>query len=55
MVKMIDKNKNEKQEDKIENRYDKTLKELLDNKTLMKELITGFIDKDWVKELDFRK
>jgi len=44
----------DKQKETIENRYDKTLKELLDNKTLMKELITGFIDKDWVKELDFR-
>jgi len=36
MVKNKDKNT-------IENRYDKTLKELLDNKTLMKQLITGFI------------
>ena len=43
-----------KQEDKIENRYDKTLKELLDNKTLMRELITGFIDREWIKDLDFR-
>ncbi len=44
----------DKQKETIENRYDKTLKELLDNKTLMKELITGFIDENWVKELDFK-
>ncbi len=43
-----------RQEDRIGNRYDKTLKELLDNKTLMKELIIGFIDKDWVRGLDFQ-
>ena len=43
-----------KQEEKIENRYDKTLKELLDNKILMKELITGFINEPWVKNIDFR-
>ena len=35
----------------IANRYDTTLKELLDNRTLMKQLITGFIEKEWVKDL----
>jgi len=43
----------DKQKETIENRYDKTLKELLDNKTLMRELITGFIEENWVKDLDF--
>ncbi len=47
MVKNKDKNK-------IENRYDKILKELLDNKILMKQLITGFINEDWVKNIDFK-
>jgi predicted transposase/invertase (TIGR01784 family) len=54
MVKKKIKTKKKKQEEKIENRYDKTLKELLDNKTLMRELITGFINEPWVKNIDFR-
>ena len=37
----------------IANRYDTTLKELLDNRTLMKQLITGFIEEEWVKDIDF--
>jgi predicted transposase/invertase (TIGR01784 family) len=46
--------KNKKQEEKIENRYDKTLKGLLDNESLMEDLITGFVDKPWVKYIDFK-
>ena len=46
--------KDNKPKETIENRYDKTLKELLENKTLMRELITGFINEDWIKNLDFR-
>ena len=52
---MIENNKiKEKTKNDITYRYDKTLKELLDNKTLMKQLITGFINEDWVKDIDFR-
>jgi len=49
-----DSNNNEIEKIEIANRYDTTLKELLDNKTLMKQLIVGFIEEDWIKDIDFR-
>ena len=38
----------------LQDKYDKSLKELLGNKIMMKQLITGFINEPWVKNLDFR-
>ena len=39
---------------KVHQKYDKILKQLLDNPTLMKQLIKGFVNKKWINEIDFR-